>query len=394
MPSLANLSRQSALPSMRAVTACILAAILSACGPAAPAQGVSCGPAPIAHAGLSSAAAASATDLWAVGIHQDRGPMQPLAEHWDGQRWSAVSATSGSWTDAWLAAVSASGPRDVWAIGSGQGMGVQQRTLIEHWDGTAWRDVASANAGDLPNQLEALTVISPNDAWVVGFYQDSARLLALTEHWDGTRWSVVPGVNPAAGINWLSAVSGTSASNVWAVGYRRESNATRPQALVERWDGHGWNVVSDAPAATISHLTSVAVVAPDNVWVAGISGDSFTPLVEHWNGTHWAVEATVSMSNATIGAIAATSSNDVWIAGEAGQGNGVHSLFEHWDGTRWRLVPPATGQTGEVTSLVAVGPSDVWAVGRYRTNSCGPDWTLIQHWDGSAWHRVSSPYGG
>jgi hypothetical protein len=290
--------------------------------------------------------------------------------------------------------VGASGPTDVWALGSGQATGIQQRTLIEHWDGTAWHEVSSPNASDLPNQLEALTVISPKDAWAVGFYQDSARLLALTEHWDGTRWSVVPGINPAAAINRLSAVSGTSANNIWAVGSRRESDATLPQSLMERWDGHSWNLVSDFPKASISQLTAVAVLAPDNVWVAGTSGDSFMPLVEHWDGTRWAVEPTVPVSNATIGTIIATSSNDVWIAGEAGQGGGIYSLFEHWDGTRWRIVPPAAGQSGEVTSLVAVGPGDVWAVGRYRKNPCGPDWNLIQHWDGSAWHRVSSPYDG
>jgi hypothetical protein len=245
--------------------------------------------------------------------------------------------------------------------------------------------------------LAALDVLAANDAWAVGYYQEASSLLTLTEHWDGKVWSMVPGMNPAAGINSLSAVSGTSPSDVWAVGFRRESDAVLPQALIEHWDGHHWNLVADAQTGTVAQLSTVAALSPQDVWAAGTtgSGDSLTPLVEHFNGQQWAVVPVVPIFNATIATIAATSSTDVWIAGEAGQGDSFHSLFEHWDGTRWRIVPPATGPTGDVNSLLAVGPRDVWAIGSYRKNvSCGPDWALIQRWDGTAWHRVPSLHDG
>lgn len=371
-----------------------LAALLTSCGERASEP---CGPAPASLVQLSGAVAVSPTDIWAVGVYQDRSPAEPLTEHWDGRRWKAVPAPVGSWTvTAHLNAVSAAGSHDLWAVGGGQSVGTEERTLIEHWDGSTWTIIASPNAGERWNHLAALVVLAADDAWAVGSYQQSSSLLTLTEHWNGKVWSVVPGVNPAAGINGLSAVSGTSSSDVWAVGYRRESDAAMPQTLIEHWDGHRWNLVAGAPAGGASGLSAVAALSPDHVWAAGTSraGDSNTPLIERWNGKEWAIVPGAPVSNVRIGAIGAISSTDAWIAGEAGQGEGVHSLFVHWDGTRWRIVPPATGQTDDVNSLTALGPSDVWAVGSYRKNSCGPDWALIQRWDGNAWHRVSSPHDG
>jgi hypothetical protein len=332
-----------------------------------------------------------------VGIYQDLGPAEPLTDHWDGRSWVAVPAPVGPWTiSAYLGAVSAAGPRDVWAVGAGQATGTEERPLIEHWDGSSWTITASPNAGERTNHLAALNVLAADDAWAVGFYLGASSQLTLAEHWDGKAWTVVPGVNPAAASNWLSAVSGISSSDVWAVGNRRESDAALPQALIEHWDGHHWNLVPDAQTSGVAQLSAVAALSPQDVWAAGTSGsgDSFAPLIEHWNGQQWTSMPGAPASKATIGAIAATSSTDVWMAGEAGQGDGIHSFFEHWDGTRWRVVPASTGQTGDVNSLLAVGPRDVWAIGSYRKGVCGPDWALIQRWDGTAWHRVPSPDDG
>jgi len=259
---------------VRALAACVIATILSACAlPAGPAQH-SCGPAPNSHVALSGAAAGSPTDLWAVGIQLDLGPAQPLTEHWDGRSWTAVPAPVGLWTiSAYLGAVSAAGSLDLWAVGAGKSVGTEDRTLIEHWDGSAWTIIASPNVGERTNHLTALDVLAANDAWAVGFYQQASSLLALTEHWDGKVWSVVPGVNPAAGINSLAAVSGTSPSDVWAVGFRRESDAVLPQALIEHWDGHHWSLVSDVWA--IGSYRKNVSCGPD--WA----------LIQRWDGKAW-----------------------------------------------------------------------------------------------------------
>jgi len=185
---------------VRPPVACLLATILSACAlPWGTAQQISCGPAPSSKVVLSGATAVSATDLWVVGIYQDRGPAEPLTEHWDGRRWTAVPAPVGSWTvTAHLNVVSAAGSHDLWAVGGGQSVGTEERTLIERWDGSDWTIIASPNAGERWNHLAALDVLAVDDAWAVGSYQQSSSLLTLTEHWDGKVWSLVPGVNPAA----------------------------------------------------------------------------------------------------------------------------------------------------------------------------------------------------
>jgi hypothetical protein len=105
--------------------------------------------------------ALSATDVWAVGSYGmvpaswsppvGSGPIPPvtwtpLAEHWDGTRWSVVPAQNPGLTPgAHLGGtkfvdVAASSATDVWAVG---GSATSTSGVSEHWDGTRWNVVAS-----------------------------------------------------------------------------------------------------------------------------------------------------------------------------------------------------------------------------------------------------------
>src|SRR2546423_919504 len=105
---------------------------------------------------------------------------------------------------------------DCWASGP---YGVPNQTLIEHWNGTSWSIVASANFNPLPKNFpQAVTCASTSDCWMVGYYTASAYQ-TLIEHWDGTAWSIVASPNTSATkYNQLYGVTCTSASDCWAVG--------------------------------------------------------------------------------------------------------------------------------------------------------------------------------
>src|SRR5438270_13536251 len=92
-------------------------------------------------------------------------------------------------------------------------------TLIEHWDGSAWRVVPSPNVGTNDNVLQGVAATSGTNAWAVGDYlnSDLTSYETLIEHWDGAAWTVVlsPNVGPE---DYLQGVVATSETDAWAVG--------------------------------------------------------------------------------------------------------------------------------------------------------------------------------
>ena len=85
--------------------------------------------------------------------------------------------------------------KDVWAVGDSSSPETPRRTLVEHWDGTAWTRTPAPNPHDsrLDASLSAVTVMSPDDAWAVGYYDTAPNQESpLTIHWNGTKWSRIP----------------------------------------------------------------------------------------------------------------------------------------------------------------------------------------------------------
>jgi len=65
-------------------------------------------------------------------------------------------------------------------------------TLILHWNGNAWSQVASPKVlAGTAGQLSAITVVSATDAWAVGVTGSvgSGKDHTLLLHWNGKAWS-------------------------------------------------------------------------------------------------------------------------------------------------------------------------------------------------------------
>ncbi len=281
-----------------------------------------------------------------------------------------------------LSGVAVISANDVWSVGN-QGL----KTLTEHWDGSAWKIVASPNQGT-NDTLNGVAAISTSDVWTVGwqYFPKTSAYTPLIEHWDGTKWSLVP--SPKLKFSgYLSGVAAVSSSDVWAVGYQGA------ETLIEQWNGSSWNVVS---STGFGKLNSVAVVSASDIWAVGTNNHK--TLTEHWNGTNWSVVASPSPGSTdnVLESVSVVSTNDIWAVGY----QTIHkfgTLAEHWNGTAWKVVPGPNIRSGPggtlLDAVAAVSTNNVWAVGNYSTGDAyfSP---VIEHWNGSKWSVVNGANAG
>ena len=326
--------------------------------------------------------------------------------------WTIVSsANKANFNTNVLNAVATVSPNNVWAVGwfHNSNSGTDQ-TLTEQWNGSSWQVVYSPLApSSSDNYLTGLKVISQNDIWAVGYYKDISQTVSRTliEHWNGSAWSVVGSPNNGTGNNQLLGVSASSSNDVWAVGSFYNTNSGTYQTLTEHWNGSNWQVVYSplAPSSSDNYLSAVRVVASNNVWAVGyayaISGKPAHTLIEHWTGSSWSVVASPNKGtgNNLLYSVSSVSASDIWAVGFFVKTSGgisvAKTLTEHWNGSVWSVVasPNASASINHLNGVIALSSNDVWAVGFSITND-NPRKTLIEHWNGSSWNIVSSPNRG
>ena len=183
-----------------------------------------------------------------------------------------------------------------------------------------------------------------------------------------------------SGTSALYAVDAYASNEVWAVGYKYEGDLSFP--LVEHWDGSQWAIVPNPPNVIQSQMHGVAVVAPDDVWIVGATWNvSDQAYVLHWDGA--TLQSVPCQNPGFYGgfwSVAAVAANDVWAVGDTTDShNDYKTLIEHWDGNSWSVVPSPSGDYDFLQGVTAVSANDVWAVGYGLTSS------EILHWDGTRW---------
>jgi hypothetical protein len=168
----------------------------------------------------------------------------------------------------------------------------------------------------------------------------------------------------------------------------------------------GWKV-SSAPVLGTSDnsLGAVAASSSSDVWAVGnflpdttdSNQDATLSLAEHFNGTAWSVTPTPNVGpnfNTLFGVAAAQ--GKAWAVGARLDANYQdRALIESWDGSNWSVAD--NPQPGTVRDLFyaasADSASDVWAVGE-QEGSDGKFETLVERWNGSKWTVVPSPNPG
>jgi hypothetical protein len=333
---------------------------------------------------LSSVAVLSPCDVWAVGLDLSGGAYQTLIEHWNGSSWAQVDSPDPGSGNNFLTSVRAVSASSIWAVGSASD-GTSSKTLIEHWNGTAWIMVPSPSPGNSFNKLNGVRVVSANDAWAVGVYADggtSRKTMVL--HWNGAAWTQVASPSPGGSgtDNYLFAVAATSPSDAWAVG--EIVTSTGIQTLILHWNGTTWTQVPSPNPGTASELFGVGATSASNAWAVGeaTTGTTEQTLVLHWNGRTWARVASPNPGGRahdnTLDAVAVTSTTSAWAVGTYETGAGPSNIVLHWNGHTWAHVnSPNPGTENGLFGVAATSATNAWAVGFFKTS--GPEQALALH---------------
>ncbi|MGV9326890.1 hypothetical protein [Streptosporangium sandarakinum] len=328
----------------RLVTIVTLVALLAACGTAgrSPSAGETPG---TAGPGRGSPGVTTAPRAPAASPSPD-----PSAPPWTQ---TEVSEWGGSMTSAVAFAAD-----DVWAAGTVD----EGETLITHWDGRAWREVAPPVRRRDEVFFRLLAASSRDELWV---FSDDGRAWRRT----GAGWAARGGLGGTTGADGTSGTAGT--------GGTASTGGTAGTAGPDRTNG--------TAGSGGLWLRTAAVAGPRDVWVAGTTrGDPARPFLGRWDGSEWSEPPLPP--GAEVNDLGALSPRDVWAVGRSGG----QAMIMHWTGERWDPVPapPVPGARGTVLDRVlAVSPGEAWALGTAEVSDQERRQLLLR-WDGSRWNEA------
>lgn len=222
---------------------------------------------------VSVAAAASSSDVWAIG---QLASGQPYAERYNGKTWAPAPAPPIS-----VGSISATSPTDVWAIGADEGGVPNSLTwpmVASHWTGTKWTTtkLPGYSLGD-GSYLQSLSIVAdgPHNAWAFGEVvgeaipgnEDTGIELY---RWNGATWSPVtvtyPDVQPSS--------SGMFSDGLGGIWYWGES-PTGANDLIRDSAGGLWSE-KPLPLPPAANTAQVDVIEPipgsASLWAGGAAG--------------------------------------------------------------------------------------------------------------------------
>ena len=261
---------------------------------------------------LTAIAGTQDTGLWAVGWRESSSGLQPLILRYDTTQpsptWVSVTGAAGfpvppGTVDTVLTGVDVLSADDVWAVGYYFDGGVNQ-PLALRWDGSTWSYSQVPGAG----LLRKVRVLAPDNVWAAGTVYDatSQEYQSLVEHFDGTSWAPVTSANaPAADTEIIGMALDPAGSSMTLVG-RQGSKAVVEQAscpsgplallpgssepvpLVPAIPGVG--PAPNPPPNTPPATTPIPVTITDQASAAGIGGTqdwTFSAAVTDFNRDGW-----------------------------------------------------------------------------------------------------------
>ena len=168
----------------------------------------------------------------------------------------------------------------------------------------------------------------------------------------------------------------------------------------------GWQVLQTQLLGTSDNsLGAIAGSSSSDIWAAGnylpdqtdANQDATLTFAEHWNGTSWQVVRTPNTgSNFNSFYGLAASHGNAWAVGEyLNSAYRDRLLVEVWNGSSWSIAD--TPQPGAVRDMgfgaAALSPDDVWVVGDQEGRDNVFE-TLAEHWNGRSWSVVPTPNPG
>ena len=346
---------------------------------------------------LSGLSCTSRTACTAVGYFTNSaGTGVTLAERWDGTGWSIQRTPNPAGaTSSLLFGVSCVSTTECTAVGSTTNRAGTTMPLAERWNGSRWSIQRTPNpSGTNPTGLSYLGGVSCASAtacFAVGYSGNSFGTAGapVTARWDGTRWAIQRTPRPAgASAGFLSGVSCGSPTSCTAVGFFI-NRAGAGVTLAERWDGTSWSIerTPNPEGATATQLVSVSCTSPSLCTAVGFFTDVTgieVMVAERRNGVGWVIQRTRYPAGALsveLVFVSCASARSCTAVGYYSNASGYDvRLTERWDGTAWSIqrIPNPAGATS--TQLLAVScesSARCVAVGGF-TNGAGTGVTLAE----------------
>lgn len=369
---------------------------------------------------LAAVSAQSPSTAWAVGLSCSAGcfttgvSYSPLVMRGDSAGWTRTVSPSIA-ANAYLNDMAPGPGGTAWAVGSScpppcSGSSFSGHPLIAHWNGSSWAMVASP--GPLGSALTGVTAGPGNTAWAVGSYclsecgtaTEATRTLIL--HWNGSAWARVASPSPD-GRDLLYDVSAGPDGSAWAVGYSCQPAACTGQMLILRWNGAAWSRVAAPAFDGVAYLYGVSAGPDGTAWAVGYSCMSVCgtasaenrPLIVRWNGASWSqVSLPVRAGAGYLVSVTTGPDGTAWAVGSTCDhvcSQLSQMLIYRWDGRAWSAVPsPALPGAGYLGGVSAGPDGTAWAVGYSCPSVCGTssktDYPLILRWNGARWALVAA----
>jgi hypothetical protein len=224
--------------------------------------------------------------------------------HWDGSKWSKVTATTEDINAIWGTAKD-----NVWAVGT--------KGMILRYDGSAWTPATSGTTSYLYDVWGS----AKDDVWAVG---EKGTLV----HYDGAAWKATTSTLTSA---LLHGVWGSGRNDVWAVGL---------QGAALRYDGAQWK----AWASFAGNVHAIWGSGASDVWAVGAGGS-----VYHFDGSTWSTKTAIQPLWGVWG-----SGQDVWVVGD-------NSDIERLVGGVFK--PEPAGGSKPLYGIWGSSTTDIWVVG-------------------------------
>lgn len=236
------------------------------------------------------------------------------------------------------------------------------------------------------------------------FGDDPSVPVPLIERWSGVAWTVQVTGSTRIRYGRLMSVSCTSGIACTAVGdFDTKKGLVLP--LAERWNGSVWRIQPvPRPQSFGSRdeatLDAVSCTSPRACIAVGSDDDTDQPLVEHWNGSRWAIQRSPSPSEDGGGlfSISCSSSKSCTAVGGGFDKHGcLVPLVERQQAQGWSIEPSATlpgcGPLNDSSfnGVSCVRATGCTAVGNYDVSDAAYDFALVERAPASLWSIESTP---
>ncbi len=299
-----------------------------------------------------------------------------------------------------LNGVSCVGPTFCMAAGQTQASG-NDAPLVERFNGSTWSIMSvPMPSGGNGSYFTGVSCTGPAFCATVGLQFPGAFQQNFAEIWNGTAWTMTTTPDRSTTANGsLSGVSCVRPTYCLAVG--GDAATGTPEAVVERWDGTSWSLVTDAPSSSLQpELSGVSCLSTTFCAAVGTSfAGTEVPFTELWNGTSWTIAATPTVSGAiqtSFSSVSCALPTMCEAAGFQSHGSSSGNLVEQWNGSVWTRQsapnpqPPGVGFPAAVDCF---GPTSC-VLGGQADQGLGTGPSMVLTYGGTSWSLGTTPQPG